>query len=147
MPRFELEQTINGYKPEKLVLLAVKAKENAYVPYSNFHVGAALIADNGEIYTGCNVENASYGATICAERAVVVKAISDGAKSILALAVSSDSNRFTMPCGICRQVLSEFCCPGTPLYLSDRNGNFEAYSFGEILPNAFKQSDMEDIDY
>ncbi|HHW22103.1 MAG TPA: cytidine deaminase [Clostridiaceae bacterium] len=132
-------------KAERLVSLAVEAKENAYVPYSGFHVGAALYADNGKVYTGCNVENASFGATICAERTAVVKAISDGAKKILAMAISSDSNSPTMPCGICRQVISEFCSPDMPLYLSNSRGEYKAYSFEDLLPHSFKQSDMEDI--
>ncbi|MGI6622186.1 MAG: cytidine deaminase [Acetivibrionales bacterium] len=132
-------------EPESLVKLAVEAKEKAYVPYSGFHVGAALYADNGKVYTGCNVENASYGAAICAERTAVVKAISDGAKKILAIAVSSDSNNPTMPCGICRQVISEFCSPDMPLYLSNRSGEYKVYHFAEMLPYSFKQSDMEDI--
>ncbi len=137
---------VNNYEPKELVMQAVKAKDNAYAPYSNFHVGAAIIADNGKTYTGCNVENASYGATICAERTAVVKAISDRAKKILAIAISSDSNRITMPCGICRQVISEFCSPETPLYLSNQKGDFETFRFDKILPNAFKQSDMEDVE-
>ncbi len=137
--------SIDFEKPENLVRLAVEAKENAYVPYSGFHVGAALYADNGKVYTGCNVENASYGAAICAERTAAVKAISDGAKKILAIAVSSDSNNFTMPCGICRQFLGEFCLPNMPLYLSNHSGEYETYSFEEILPHSFKPSDMEDV--
>lgn len=141
----ETKSVTNNLEPEELVMLAVKARENAYVPYSEFHVGAAILADNGKIYTGCNVENASYGAAICAERTAVVKAISDGAKKILALAIASDSNRPTMPCGICRQVVSEFCTPDTPLYLSNRNGEYEVYLFSEILPHSFKKSDMEDV--
>ena len=100
----------------ELVRRALDSRMKAYVPYSGFHVGAALLADNGKIYTGCNVENASYGAAICAERTAIVKAISDGAKKILAIAVSSDSNLPTMPCGICRQVISEFCSPDMPLF-------------------------------
>lgn len=133
-------------RPESLVSLAIEAKENAYVPYSGFHVGAALYADNGKVYTGCNVENASYGAAICAERTAVVKAISDGAKKILAIAISSDSNNITMPCGICRQFLSEFCTDDMPLYLSNNRGDYKVYTFEEILPHSFKKNDMEDVE-
>jgi len=133
------------YEPESLVRLAVEAKENAYVPYSGFHVGAALYADNGKVYTGCNVENASYGASICAERTAVVKAVSDGARRILAIAISSDSNNPTMPCGICRQFISEFCAPDMPLYLSNRQGEYKVYTFDDILPHSFKPSDLEDV--
>lgn len=144
MSGYETTDVQNIPEPEKLVLLAVKIKESAYVPYSDFHVGAALIADNGKIYTGCNVENASYGAAICAERTAIVKAISDGAKRVLTIAVASDSKLPTMPCGICRQVLSEFCSPDMPLYLSNRDGEYKTYTFEEILPHSFKQRDMED---
>lgn len=139
--------TTSAYEgPETLVRLAVQAKENAYVPYSGFHVGAALYADNGKVYTGCNVENASYGAAICAERTAAVKAISDGARRILAIAVSSDSNNLTMPCGICRQFISEFCAPDMPLYLSNRHGEYKVYTFEDILPHSFKPGDMEDVE-
>ncbi|MGI6083986.1 MAG: cytidine deaminase [Acetivibrionales bacterium] len=144
MSGYDIKNVQNIPESEKLVNLAVKIKENAYVPYSNFHVGAALFADNGRIYTGCNIENASYGAAICAERTAIVKAISDGAKRILAIAVASDSKSPTMPCGICRQVLSEFCLSDMPLYLSNRDGEYKVYSFEEILPHSFKKSDMED---
>ncbi len=129
--------------PAELVKLALKAMENAYVPYSGFHVGAALFADNGRVYTGCNIENASYGATICAERTAIVKAISDGARKIRAIAITSDSKEPTMPCGICRQTLGEFCVPDMPLYLSDREGRYLTYVFNEILPHAFTQNDLE----
>ncbi len=129
--------------PDELVALALKAKENAYVPYSRFHVGAAIYADNGIIYSGCNVENASYGATICAERTAAVKALSEGARRFKAVAIASDSPDFTMPCGICRQVLSEFCDENTPLYLSDKNGNYITYTLKEILPHAFLKEDLD----
>lgn len=129
-------------KPEELVNMALEAQKNAYVPYSGFHVGAALAADNGKIYIGCNVENSSYGATICAERTAIVKAVSDGAKKIEAIAVSSDSKTATMPCGICRQFLSEFCKNDMPLYLSDAQGRFETYTFDEIFPHSFTKKDL-----
>ena len=136
------KQDISMVNAQELVMMAVKAKDNAYVPYSGFHVGAALLADNGKIYTGCNIENASYGATICAERTAITKAVSEGAGRILALAVSSDSDKPTMPCGICRQFINEFCTPDMPLYLSDYQGQYKAYTFDEILPHSFKQSDL-----
>lgn len=131
------KQFHEGISPEELVDLALKARESAYAPYSGFRVGAAVIADNGKIYTGCNVENASYGASICAERTAVAKAVSDGARKLLAVAVAGDSDGPTLPCGICRQVISEFCDMDMPLYLGDRNGVFRRYTFGEILPEPF----------
>jgi cytidine deaminase len=134
----------HNLKAEELVDMALKARLNAYVPYSGFRVGAALLADNGKVYTGCNIENASYGAAICAERTAVVKAISDGAKRIMAIAISGDSISSTVPCGICRQVISEFCTNDMPLYLSNQDGQFETFSFEEILPHAFTKRDLEE---
>ena len=103
------------YEPDKakqdrelLIRAAVAARQNAYAPYSHFRVGAALIDDRGHCHTGCNIENASYGATCCAERTAVFKAISEGAQRIRRLAVVSDQAELCMPCGICRQVMAEF---------------------------------------
>lgn len=92
---------------EELMDLADKAREHSYAPYSNYHVGACLIADNGKLYSGANIENGSYGASICAERVAIFKAIYDGAKVIKAIAIKADTPR-AFPCGICRQVMSEF---------------------------------------
>lgn len=92
---------------EELMHLADKAREHSYAPYSNYHVGACLIADNGKLYSGANIENGSYGASICAERVAIFKAIYDGAKLIEAIAIKADTPR-AFPCGICRQVMSEF---------------------------------------
>lgn len=92
---------------EELMYLADKAREHSYAPYSNYHVGACLIADNGKLYSGANIENGSYGASICAERVAIFKAIYDGAKVIEAIAIKADTPR-AFPCGICRQVMSEF---------------------------------------
>lgn len=130
-------------EPEELVRRALEARDSAYAPYSGFRVGAALLAENGKVYTGCNIENASFGATICAERTAIVKAISDGARRILAIAITSDSKVPTVPCGICRQTMGEFCSSDMPLYLSDRNGKFETYLFSQILPHAFLPNDLE----
>ncbi|NLU53709.1 MAG: cytidine deaminase [Clostridiaceae bacterium] len=126
------------YEPEELVKLALKAKESAYVPYSGFHVGAALVGDDDNIYTGCNIENSSYGATICAERTAVVKAVSNGARKIKAIAVASDHEISTIPCGICLQVLSEFCQRDTLVYLSNHKGEYKACTFEEVFPYSFK---------
>lgn len=128
---------LEGFSAEEMVRMALKAQQHAYVPYSNFHVGAAVLADNQRIYTGCNIENSSFGATICAERTAIGKAISDGASRILAVAISSDSEEPTVPCGICRQVMSEFCAGDMPLYLSNKDGEYKEYSFDNLLPNRF----------
>ncbi|NMA67634.1 MAG: cytidine deaminase [Clostridiaceae bacterium] len=124
--------------PQNLIQEAFSAKNNAYAPYSGFNVGAALIADDGNMYTGCNVENSSYGATICAERTAIVKAISNGAKKISSVAVVSDSETYTIPCAICLQVMSEFCDPDMELHLANRNGQHMTCTFNELLPHSFK---------
>jgi len=123
----------------ELVLLAQKAKENAYVPYSGFKVGAALLDVSGNVHTGCNVENASFGATNCAERTAIFKAVSDGVRSFEAIAIASDSKDLIYPCGICRQVMAEFGIK--KIIVSQSDGTFAEYSLEELLPFAFKEFD------
>ena len=96
-----------------LIKLAQKAAQNAYAPYSNFKVGAALLCKSGNVYTGCNVENSSYGASNCAERTAVFKAVSEGERDFVKIAIVSERDGLTFPCGICRQVLSEFMPEGS----------------------------------
>ncbi len=100
-----------------LVSKAFEGRKNAYAPYSNFKVGAAVLTEDGKIYTGCNIENASYGATNCAERTAIFKAISEGHKTIEAIAIVGVINDYTYPCGICRQVISEFASDNTKIIL------------------------------
>lgn len=121
---------------EKLVQAALKARERAYAPYSHFRVGAALLGSSGTIYTGCNVENASYGATICAERTALVKAVSEGEQSFQALVIASGSPEPVAPCGICRQVLVEFG-NDLKLWLVNTEGKTIETSLKECFPNAF----------
>mgnify|MGYP005842191279 CR=1 FL=1 len=121
----------------ELLKIAEESKEKAYAPYSGFRVGAAVLTENGKVFTGVNIENASYGATNCAERTAVFKAVSEGEKSISAIAVTSDSESFTYPCGICRQVISEFGGKSTKVICGRRDGGFETYTLEELLPNAF----------
>ncbi|CEG63731.1 Putative Cytidine deaminase [Rhizopus microsporus] len=116
---------------------ALKAREYSYSPYSKFRVGAALLSDDGTIFTGCNVENASYGAAICAERTAFVKAVSEGHHKFTALAVSTDQEEFVSPCGICRQFISEFVTASTPVYFLNAKGDHREYTFGQLLPLAF----------
>jgi len=120
-----------------LVTEAAKAKERAYAPYSGFRVGAAVLTHSGKIYTGCNVENASYGAAICAERVAVTKAVSEGETLVKAIAVTGDSDDIIFPCGICRQVLREFGDDDTKVICGNKNGEFTVFRLGELLPNAF----------
>jgi cytidine deaminase len=124
---------------EQLIDLARKAMENAYVPYSKFHVGAALLTKSGKVYTGCNVEIASYGATNCAERTAVWKAVSEeGRLEIAKIAITSDEPDYIYPCGICRQVLAEFADDDMELICTKKSGEYRIVRFGEILPNAFR---------
>lgn len=121
---------------EKLVAAAYEAMEYAYVPYSDFRVGASLITKEGRIYSGCNIENASYGATVCAERAAIFKAVSEGSRCIERIAIVSSSHKKTPPCGICRQVMSEFMPKDGLIILADKNG-IETYTLKELLPESF----------
>lgn len=122
----------------ELVNIARQAVTNAYAPYSKFMVGAALITEDDEVYTGCNIENSSYGATICAERTAVCKCISDGLRPIKKIAICSSGSGQTFPCGICRQVLSEFMSENGEILLGTPDGDFYTYTLGELLPNSFE---------
>ena len=120
--------------------LYAKAKEmlpRAYAPFSKFRVGAALLTKEGEVYTGCNVENSSFGATICAERTAFVKAISEGESEFEAIAIISDSKQPTAPCGVCRQVMAEFCSRDFQVLMLGCEGIQRTASLGELLPYAF----------
>ena len=125
-------------KYKELVNLAIKAMNNAYVPYSKYKVGAALLTNSNNIYTGCNIENASYGLSICAERTAILKAISEGERKIKVLAVTVSSDEYANPCGACRQVMTEFMDEEAIILLSDKEGNYIVKTVGELLPNAFK---------
>eukprot|EP00118_Oscarella_pearsei_P003285 m.13752 g.13752 ORF g.13752 m.13752 type:complete len:142 (+) comp25192_c0_seq2:2265-2690(+) len=133
------EETIS-----KLVKVAHEAKETAYSPYSRFHVGAALLSKNGDrIFTGCNVENASYSLTICAERTAIVKAVSEGVREFKAIAVASDTkDKFLTPCGACRQVLCEFG-PEMIVVLTTPDMATRITSVAELLPNHFGPGDLD----
>lgn len=122
--------------PEKLIEAAVKVRENAHAPYSNFKVGAAVETKNGKIFTGCNVENASYGLTICAERVAIFKAISEGETEFTQIAVVADTSELTPPCGACRQIIWEFC-GDIPVIFSNLEGVTETLQMKELLPRAF----------
>jgi cytidine deaminase len=121
-----------------LAALFEKAREaalGAYAPYSRFRVGAALLAEDGTVFTGCNVENRSFGLTICAERTALVKGVSDGRRSFQALAIATlDSGEPVGPCGACRQVLSEFMAPGAPVCFGGRGPELVKTTMGELLP-------------
>lgn len=112
------------------------ARENAYAPYSKFFVGAALATESGEIFTGCNVENASYGLTICAERVAVGNAVSAGHRQFTAIALAVDSDNLTLPCGACRQFLAEFN-PALRVYSTGRGGSSAHFLLSKLLPSPF----------
>lgn len=129
---------------EELIKAALKAREFAYVPYSNFKVGAAIITEDDKIYTGCNIENASYGATNCAERTAIFKAVSEGHKKIKAIAVVGSDTRYTYPCGICRQVINEFAENSkVPVIIAVNENEYIVKSIEEILPGAFSIEDLQ----
>lgn len=121
----------------QLIKLAQEAAKKAYAPYSNFKVGAALLCKSGNVYTGCNVENSSYGASNCAERTAVFKAVSEGERDFVKIAIVSEKGGLTFPCGICRQVLSEFMPNGSMVLYSDEQG-IKEFALNELLPYAFK---------
>jgi cytidine deaminase len=122
--------------PDELVGAALAARRHAHAPYSGFAVGAALEDADGRIYTGCNVENATYGLTVCAERVAVLKALSEGARRFVRMAVAADTGRLTPPCGACRQILWEFC-GDIPVVLANLRGETESVALKELLPRAF----------
>jgi cytidine deaminase len=123
----------------ELIDAALKARENAVADYSHFRVGAALETESGEIFTGCNVENATYGLTACAERVAVWKALSEGRRQFRRIAIAADSEALTPPCGPCRQILWEFC-GDIPVILGNLQGQRETLQLRELLPRAFDRS-------
>lgn len=126
---------------KQLVEKAYEAMNFSYSPYSNFKVGAALLTTSGKLYTGCNVEIASFGATNCAERTAIFKAISEGEKEYKAIAIVSSSRDFTYPCGICRQVIVEFSKDIDIIVAKDYD--YEVYKIEELLPKSFTQIDLK----
>lgn len=127
---------------QELVQKAKEAMAYAYVPYSHFRVGAALLAKDGTVFQGCNIENASYGATNCAERTAIFKAVSEGYREFEAIAIVSGSGDYTPPCGICRQVLLEFLPEGRVILENEKEG-CKVFSVQELLPCGFRGEDIK----
>lgn len=125
---------------QKLMDCAIKARENAYSPYSHFAVGAALLCEDGTLYEGCNIENASYGLTNCAERMAIFKAVSEGHIKFKALAVVADTEGPCAPCGACRQVMAEFKIP--LIIMGNLMGNIKIVTIEELLPFSFSECDV-----
>ena len=130
-------------KTEGLLEAAAKSAQKAHAPYSNYKVGAALLCADGKVFTGCNVENASYGLTNCAERTAVFTAIAAGRKDFVAMAVVADGDSMPYPCGACRQVLAEFCREEFSVYIAKAGTleNYEVVCLAELLPHNFKMTD------
>ncbi|SFC19164.1 cytidine deaminase [Bacillus sp. OV322] len=125
-----------------LIQEAIEARKQAYTPYSKFQVGAALLTADGRVYQGCNIENASYGLTNCAERTAIFKAVSEGAKGIQAIAVVGDTEGPVSPCGACRQVIAEFSDENTKIYLTNLKGDVTETTIKQLLPGYFAASDL-----
>ena len=121
---------------EELVSMSKEAKGKAYAPYSKFRVGAALVSVTGEIFLGCNIENVSYSPTICAERTAFVKAVSEGNVKFSKIAISTDAENLSFPCGVCRQFMTEFCDEEFQIIISN-NKESKSFTFGEIFPHRF----------
>lgn len=131
---------------QQLIEQAGNARQRAYVPYSKFPVGAALLTKDGNVYKGCNIENSGYSMANCAERTAMFKAISEGEREFSALAVVADTPGPVSPCGACRQVLSEFCPADMPVYLTNLEGDLLETTVGQLLPGAFKAEDMHNAE-
>ena len=125
-----------------LIEAAKQARERAYVPYSKFKVGAALLTKDRKVYGGCNIENASYGLCNCAERTALFKAYSEGDHEYAMLAVVADTERPVPPCGACRQVIVELCDPNMPVILANMKGDVQETTVKELLPGAFLKEDL-----
>ena len=135
----------NKLKSE-LISAAISARRNAYAPYSGYKVGAALLCSDGEIVTGCNVENASYGATNCAERTAVFKAVSEGKRNFSAIAIAGgigENSDYAFPCGVCRQVLREFCSPADfKVIICKSTEDYKEATLEELLPSSFGPNNL-----
>lgn len=125
---------------QELMKLAIKVREQAYCPYSGFAVGAALLCGDGTVYTGCNIENASYSVTNCAERTAFFKAVSEGKREFVAIAIAGGSNELQKcyPCGVCRQVMKEFCDGQFKVVCGVSYDDYEVLKFEELLPKSFQ---------
>ncbi len=126
---------------QQLCRAAVEAMNMAYAPYSGYRVGAALLTADGRVYTGCNIENAAYTPTVCAERTAFFKAVSDGAREFAMLAVAGGKDGHLAgafpPCGVCRQVMAEFCPPDFPVLIVEGEGQYRRMTLGDLLPEGF----------
>lgn len=132
---------IDGDTITKLCETAVNMRSKSYAPYSDFLVGSALLLEDGSVYTGCNIENSAYGPSVCAERVAVFKAVSEGRKDFAAIAIAGGKRdgelQYCAPCGVCRQVLREFCKPSFKIYLAKSGSDYKEYTLNDLLPESF----------
>ncbi len=131
----------------RLIDTAINARKKSYSPYSHFMVGAALLATDGNIYSGCNIENAAYSPTICAERSAFASAVSDGVRDFSAIAIvaaldTSTELDYVSPCGVCRQFMAEFCSPNFPVIMAKSTTDYKIITLAELLPHSFCSTDI-----
>ena len=130
---------------DELIERAKNARHAAHAPYSNFEVGAALVSTDGRVFTGCNIENSAYGLSMCAERVAIFKAVSEGAQEFTKIAVVTDTETLTPPCGCCRQMIWEFASGTTEVILANLTGEVRTFDIKELLPEAFDARFLEGV--
>jgi cytidine deaminase len=135
-------RNIHDFEVKNMLRQANDARDRAYVPYSGFRVGACVKAATGAYYLGCNIENAAYTPTVCAERNAIFKAVYEGEREFDAVAIVWDGENPAVPCGVCRQVLAEFCDPEMPVICANRKGEYKVLALGDLLPYAFTPTDL-----
>jgi cytidine deaminase len=135
-------RNIHDFEVKNMLRQANDARDRAYVPYSGFRVGACVKAATGAYYLGCNIENAAYTPTVCAERNAMFKAVYEGEREFDAVAIVWDGENPAVPCGVCRQVLAEFCDPEMPVICANRKGEYKVLALGDLLPYAFMPTDL-----
>ena len=138
-------EAVSMISNDELIAQAKDARRWAHAPYSNFSVGAALLSSDGRVFTGCNVENSTYGLSMCAERVAIFKAISDGAQEIAKVAVVTDHEHIAPPCGCCRQMIWEFASDKTEVILANLAGDVRTYQIRDLLPEAFDARYLEGV--
>ena len=136
-------RNIHDFEVKNMLRMANEARDRAYAPYSNFRVGACLKGATGAYYLGCNIENAAYSPTNCAERTAMFKAVYEGERQFDALAIVWEGENPAVPCGVCRQVLAEFCDPEMPVICANRKGEYKIFAMGDLLPDAFLPEDLK----
>ena len=136
-------RNIHDFEVKNMLRMANEARDRAYAPYSNFRVGACLKGATGAYYLGCNIENAAYSPSNCAERTAMFKAVYEEERQFDAIAIVWDGENPAVPCGVCRQVLAEFCDPEMPVICANRKGEYKLVAMGDLLPDAFLPRDLE----